>query len=290
MSLNTSVLGRGLGSLLGQPSTGQPDGSPLFIAIDRISANPDQPRQYFDDGALMQLARSIREQGILQPLLLSPGDEQGKYQLIAGERRLRAAKMAGLVDVPVVIRKIAPAEAFELALIENIQRRDLNPIEEAEAFQRLLNEYGYSQAELAERVGKDRTTITNSLRLLKLQPELRAKLLCGTITAGHARALLGAPDLSFQLAVANRIETAGLSVRAVERLIAENRRQANAKPERQDAFSAERKSFRQHLQTHLGRPIRIRTSNDTGSLTITFTDHNDLKQLVDKLSQIATGN
>ena len=288
MSANTSasVLGRGLGSLLPTPGrAGRTEGKPLFVRVGAIRPLGDQPRQHFDDRRLRQLAVSIREQGILQPLVVTPGETPNTYTLIAGERRLRASVLAGLSEVPVVLRAASAREAFELALIENIQREDLNPIEEAEAFRRLIDEHGFTQEVLARRVGKDRTTVTNSLRLLKLSGELRERLLHGSMTAGHARALLGCDDPAMQDELARRIEAEGLSVRAIERLVAayRDRKLTGRRP---DPRRAERRALTNRLQSTLGRSVRIRTKaqGKGGSLTIDYNSETDLRALVAQLA------
>ncbi len=279
----TNGLGRGLGSLLpGSAATNDKDGSPLFVSVKVVKARADQPRQHFDDANIRQLAVSIREQGILQPLVVSP-QSRGQYALIAGERRLRAAIFAGLTEVPIVVRHGDERQAFELALIENIQRQDLNPIEEAEAFRRLIDEHSYTQEALARRVGKDRTTITNALRLLKLRAPLRAQLLRGAMSAGHARALLGTDDDAFQDDLAARIEREALSVRVVERLVAAHR--TNKPRKKTDPFRAERRRLATGLADHFGRKVDIRTKTrgKGGTLVIAYDNVNDLKTLVTQL-------
>ena len=283
MSMQSTVLGRGLSSLIPSKPSNQGDGAPLFINISEIEAHPDQPRRQFDEQSLMQLARSIREQGILQPLLVSKRDDGG-YRVIAGERRMRAAILAQLTQVPVVVRTIAPSEAFELALIENIQREDLNPIEEAQAYRRLLDEYSYTQAELAERVGKDRTTVTNALRLLKLRDPLRDQLLRGAMSAGHARALLGTDDAGLQDRIAERIESEGLSVRTVEQLVSGIRKKAAKKkqPAAGRAYT-EQREMGQRFGQHLGRNVQVRPSNRGGKLVLTYSGSEDLRGLLTRL-------
>jgi ParB family chromosome partitioning protein len=289
-SIHSSVLGRGLGSLLPASkaqatAAAAKDGTPLYVPIEKISAMVDQPRRHFDDRALRQLSLSIREQGILQPLLVVP-DENGRFSLIAGERRLRAAQLAGLTEVPVVVRQIGPTEAFEVALIENIQRQDLNAIEEAEAYDRLISEHGYTQDALSKRVGKDRSTITNALRLLKLSAAIRTRIVQGSITAGHARALLAVEDVAFQEALAERIESEGLSVRAVERLVQDDK--DAQKPSRDKAPKApvrpEQKQWGRALESVLGRRVAIRSTGDGGVISIPFKDAADIEALLSRIS------
>ena len=285
---SASVLGRGLGALLPSPGPASNgtgiEGTPLYVAIATVLPRADQPRRHFDDEALRQLALSIQEQGVLQPLVVSRRPD-GCYDLIAGERRLRASKLAGLSDVPVIFRTVGEKEAFELALIENIQRQDLNPIEEAEAYQRLVTDHGYTQDALARRVGKDRTTVANALRLLKLRPDLRQRVVAGKMSAGHARALLGTDDPEFQDVLAARIESEGLSVRAVERLVSARRAERpNTSPKRKmDPFRQERASFITRLETRFGREVKIRTRGDGGTITLSYESLADLRSLVTTL-------
>ncbi len=217
-------LGRGLEALLpGAGAAGAPHG-PREVDIDLIAPNPEQPRTNFPPGELRELAASIREHGVIQPLVASVAPEGG-YRLIAGERRLQAARLAGLAAVPVVVREAAGAELLELALVENIQRADLNPVEEALAYRRLLDEYGLTQEEAARRVGRSRAAVANAVRLLQLEPEIRRGLVAGEIREGHARALLGLPAGQQRLDLWREAARRRLSVReteaAVRRALAE---------------------------------------------------------------------
>ena len=280
MTMQTSVFGRGLSSLIPAAPESTANGTPLYVTVEQIIPHPEQPRRHFDDAALLQLARSIREQGILQPLLVS-AESGGTYRLIAGERRLRAAKMVQLTQVPVVVRATSSTEAFELALIENIQREDLNPIEEAEAFRRLLNEYKYTQAELAERVGKDRTTVTNALRLLKLRAPLREQLLAGQMSAGHARALLGTDDDALQDHIAQRIVAEGLSVRWVEKRVSNARSNTRSKQSMTAGRSVKvQRTLAKRFQDRLGRPVQVRPSKRGGKLVLPYASTEDLRRLM----------
>lgn len=199
---------------------------PETIDIDLISPNPEQPRTHFEPERLRELAESITQHGIIQPLVVSR-DPQGGYRLIAGERRLQAARLAGLQDVPVILRETEEAELLELALIENIQRDDLNAIEEAQAYRRLLDEYGLTQDEAARRVGKSRTAVTNALRLLQLEPEIRRSLVGGEISEGHARALLGLTDSKQRVEAWRDVVKRHLSVRDTEAQVRRRLNQAN---------------------------------------------------------------
>jgi len=229
------ALGRGLAALIpasGDPVPGPggagPAGSGLrSLDIESIRPSTKQPRKHFDDARLDELAESIRSQGIIQPLVVR-ARAGGGFELIAGERRWRAAQRAGLHQVPAVVREVAESQAFEMALVENLQREDLNPIEEAEGYQRLVAEFGYTQESLSARVGKDRSTVANALRLLKLPPAVRAMVIDGRLNMGHARALLGLESDPAIERVARQAASRGLSVRQVEALV--KRERANDQP------------------------------------------------------------
>lgn len=213
-------LGRGLSALMADVNVSQQDAAPrradLLVALDKVFANPDQPRRNFDPAALDDLARSIREKGVIQPLIVRPRPgHDGEYQIVAGERRWRAAQMAQLHDLPVLVRDLDDTEVLELAIIENIQRADLNPIEEAAGFLQLMDRFGHTQEKLAEALGKSRSHIANLLRLLTLPDEVIGYVRDGRLSAGHARTLVTSDDA---VGVARRIIKDGLSVRAAERL------------------------------------------------------------------------
>ena len=230
------ALGRGLAALIpGAPSPISPAAAALpvrprdgagdgtrTIAIEDVHPSAGQPRKIFDDARLEELAASIHTQGIIQPLIVR-ARAAGGYELIAGERRWRAAQRAGLHDVPAVIRDVAPAQAFEMALVENLQREDLNPIEEAAGYERLVAEFGYTQEKLADRVGKERSTVANSLRLLRLPDSVRGLVAQGRLSMGHARALLGLESVSAMERLARRTVSQDLSVRKVEELVRRER-------------------------------------------------------------------
>jgi len=209
-----SGLGKGLGALI--PTEARDRDSALrVVPMTSIKPNPLQPRTRFDEEAMSNLASSIREVGVLQPILVRETSED-EYELIAGERRWRAARRAGLQTIPVLVQSVSDVHSLEQALVENLHREDLNPLEEAGAFQQLVDEFGYTHEQVAARVGKSRTAVTNTLRLLQLPAGVQRALADGAITAGHARALLGTPDRSFQEELAKRIVAEGLTVRAVE--------------------------------------------------------------------------
>jgi ParB family transcriptional regulator, chromosome partitioning protein len=210
-----SGLGRGLGSLIPTEPIGH-EGSPFReVPVAAIRPNPLQPRSHFDEEAMSSLAASIREVGVLQPLLVRDLEE-GEFELIAGERRWRAARRAGLQTVPVIVQSISDSNSLEHALVENLHRADLNPLEEAAAFHQLIDDFGYTHEQVATRVGRSRTAVTNTLRLLQLPAGVQRAIADGEVTAGHARALLGTPDRGFQEDLAKRVIAEGLTVRAVE--------------------------------------------------------------------------
>ncbi len=246
MTVKRKALGRGLAALIPTAAGGGSPAASAFaapesaadleagparggreglrtIAIEDIHPSRDQPRKMFDDARLAELAESIRSQGIIQPLVVRVREGGGGYELIAGERRWRAAQRAGLHDLPAIVREVASDRAFEMALVENLQREDLNPIEEAEGYQRLIKEHGYTQESLAGRVGKDRTTVTNALRLLRLPESVRALVVGGTLAMGHARALLGLESTQAIERVGRRIAARDMSVRQVEALVRRER-------------------------------------------------------------------
>ena len=279
MSARMKGLGRGLDALIAEPP---PEEAVTSLPLDRLRPNRLQPRTTFDEPALAELAESIRAQGVVQPIVVTPG-EDGRYVIVAGERRWRAAQQAGLTEMPVVVREVADErELLELALVENLQRSDLNPIEEALAFQALAEELGHSQEEIARRVGKARATISNSLRLLNLTAEVQALLRSGKLTAGQARPLLALSRPADQVALAERAAREGLSARQLEALVAApaaatKRRQSPA-PDVHAAAAAERLTRR--LQTRV--EIRKRRRGG-GVVEIHFHSEEELMRLFDWL-------
>jgi len=286
-----NVLGRGVGALL--PEEGLEEVDRFFMCdIDKISANPQQPRSHFDAEKLQQLADSIREKGVIQPLLVSRSNDN-RYILIAGERRLRAAKLAGRDEVPVVVMdRSGDQESLELALIENIQRHDLNPIEEAMAYSRLMEEFHLTQEEVAKKVGRQRSTVTNVLRLLQLPESLRHDVVQGTISEGHARVLLRVKDQPEVLReVRDRIVNQGLSVRAAERLCAKPTSPSVPKAGEGAALPVEElpQSYCAALVTQLTNQlhtkVRIVQQGRRGKLEIEYYSSDDLDRLVSLLSR-----
>lgn len=275
------ALGRGLDSLI--PATSGASKSDFFkCPIEKVIARRDQPRRRFDEEALEELGQSIKEQGIIQPLVVRRLDSG--FEIIAGERRWRAAQRAGLRDVPVVVQDVTSDQAFEMALVENVQREDLNPLERAEAYRRLVEDLGLTQEELARRVGKGRSTIANSLRLLLLPKEVQEHLFVGELTEGHARSLLGAGDESSQIAMARKIVKQGLSVRQTERLV---RSAASLKPKTPPPPKTPQiKLLEKQLRQRLGCQVRLKDRDGkghAGTIELRYTSSDELDHLLDVL-------
>ncbi len=264
------VLGKGLDALL--KGTGVPEGEVFMCDIDRITPNPLQPRRGIDEKGLEELTSSIREKGLLQPLIVRPKDDG--YQIVAGERRWRAALRAGLKKVPVIVREVSDREALEIALVENLQRQDLDPLEEAEAYRVLIEDFGYTQEEVAKRVGKDRSSVANALRLLKLPAEVKEALREGRITAGHARAILSAGSLGAQLELFRQILKGDLSVREAEGI-------AKRKRGKQEALDPDLELLLDELREILRAPVRIRGSGGRGRLEIEFHSLQELERIIE---------
>ena len=289
--MKRNALGRGLDSLIGISEV-RTDGSSAISEIDiySIEPNPDQPRRSFSEEALDELASSIRELGIIQPLSLRAAGD-GRYQIIAGERRWRAAKIAGLTSVPAYVRTASDSEVTEMALIENIQREDLNAIEVALAFRKLLDTYDLTQERLSDRVGKSRTVITNHLRLLKLPAEIQLALRDRKLDMGHARALLAIDDAKLQLKIFKQILKEGLSVRTVEQL-ARNAAEADPTQPRQQTANSTRPNndydfFVRDLQHYFPTPVKFaRNEKGKGSITLKFDNDEQQMQLVDAFEKI----
>jgi len=280
------ALGRGLKALI--PDTPRARAGFAEIPIDRLQPNPQQPRHSFNDEALEELATSIRQHGVLQPLLVSEA-AAGRYVLITGERRWRAARRAGLATVPAVIReRIEDNQQLELALVENLQRKDLTPLEEARAFEHLRTSLGLSQQEIAGRVGMDRSTVANALRLLKLPAEVQEMVERGDISAGHARALLAFESDDERCQWARRVVSTGLSVRELERSAAETRSEgAHAQRRRTSEQRAARdpnlRAAEEKLALRLGARVEIRSRRRGGTIVIACSDQDELMRVFDLL-------
>lgn len=274
-------LGRGLSALI--PTGGQAIAAPGEVAIDLIARNPRNPRQAMNETELRELADSIHEHGLLQPIVVSrlPG-EPARYELIAGERRLEASKLAGLRRVPVVLREATPEQSLELALVENIQRSDLSPLEEAAAYQRLMAEFGLTQEAVAAKVGKSRSAVANALRLLGLPAEVKAAIARGEVSEGHARALLGLRDEGEQRSALDEVVRGKLSVRATEELV-RRRQEARERREASDAARDEIRALEDAFRAALGTKVTLVRRGEGGQLTIHFYSSEQLQAIYDTL-------
>lgn len=287
-----SGLGRGLSALI--PERGAPDAAVpvrrdafLHVPLEAVEPNPRQPREAFDEAALQELALSIEQVGVLQPVLVRPAAQPERYQIIAGERRYRAAAMAGLAELPVIVRQAEDTALLTEALVENIHRTDLNPLEEAAAYRQLLDDLGMTHDQLAVRIGKSRPTISNALRLLTLPPLLQQKVVAGSLSAGHARALLPLDDPEQQQRIAQRVIGEGLSVRATEDLVrslaeADEGLDALARAARQRA-SSPYAHLEGRLTDVLATRVRITGSDRRGRVVINYSGREDLERLLQVL-------
>ena len=260
----------------------------ILVNINKVEPNREQPRKNFDEDALLELAESIKQFGVLQPLLVQQKDDY--YEIIAGERRWRAAKLANLKEVPVIIKKLTEQEVVEISLIENIQRENLNPIEEAIAYKRLLTEFNLKQDEVAERVSKSRTAVTNSMRLLKLNEKVQQMVIDDMISTGHARALLGIDDLEKQYTIAQQIFDEKLSVREVEKLVKSILKPAEEKPKKEEipqSLMYIYQNIENKLKDKLSRKVAIspKGKNGSGKIEIEFYSNDDLEKLIEILSK-----
>lgn len=282
MAQKKGGLGKGL-ELLFVENALEDAGKAVTLPIGEIEPNREQPRKAFDDEALAELSASIAQHGVLQPLLVRPMSGGG-YQIVAGERRYRASRMAGLTELPVVIRELSDKEAAQLALIENLQREDLNPMEEALGFQKLMESYGLTQEETAHIVNKSRPAVANALRLLNLPEEVTAMVADGTLSAGHARAILSfAPEL--QVETAKNAARSGASVRELER----QARAAQREKKTPRATAFRRDSFYDEVELALSealtRKVRVTVGEKSGTLSLEFYDREDLQELANRLSK-----
>lgn len=282
-------LGRGLEALIPSLETAVPEDatSTTSVAIDRISPNPRQPRSTIDPDELQLLADSIRTHGIIQPIVVKPGESPNQYVLIAGERRWRAARLAGLDRVPVVVMDVSLQAQLELALVENVIRSDLSPLEEAVAYRQLIDEFGLTQAEVADRVGRSRVSVTNTLRLLLLPERVKETLERGEITEGHARALLGLPSAVEQVAMLETLLARGWSVRETENAVRTwvERQSSPKTPPPAPRLRSEHIDFEQRLRRALATNVSInRTDRGAGSIRIDFSSDEQLSELLDRIA------
>jgi len=281
--LSKRRLGRGLAALIGEMDQPLPIGdSRPSISADRtvpiefVARNPKNPRRYFDEAELQDLAGSIRQHGIVQPVVVRTRD-QGRFEIIAGERRWRAAQLAGLVEIPVIVRDVDDRTALELAIVENVQRADLNPLEEALGYEQLIAEHGYTQNDLGEIIGKSRSHVANSLRLLKLPEPVRDMLAEGSLSAGHARALVSTPD---PVTLAKTIASKGLSVRDAEKLAQTHIKAQNAPPaEPRDAKDSDTVALERSLTDRLGLAVAINHKGSGGQIKIAYKTLDQLEEI-----------
>lgn len=290
--MKRNALGKGLSALLPDPEPGATpaaERSILEVGIDTLEPNPVQPRTHFDPAALEELAASIRESGLVQPILVRP-IAGGRHQIIAGERRWRAAKQVGLTAVPVMVRDVPDDRLLEMALVENIQRQELSPLEEAQAYQKLLEALRLTQEELAKKLGKDRSTVANSVRLLRLPAEIQALVNERRLDAGHARPLLALERADDQLSLAREAAQKGLSAREVERRVALLRAASAPKSEAGGARKdANTRAAEEQLRAALGTRVEIRRRGKGGALQITYANEAELNRLFEWLIRSGRG-
>ena len=288
--MNRKALGKGLGALIPEKPQSPPASAPAApaghateptgtweVSVTLIQPNPYQPRTVFDPEALAELAASIKQSGLIQPLIVRDAGD-GTYELIAGERRFMASQQAGLETVPVVIRKASRREMLEVAMVENLQREDLNPMEEAEAFERLAAEFGLTQENIAQRVGKNRTTITNSMRLLSLPEEIRDLVSRGTLSAGHARALLSINDDATRLRVAREIVRKTMSVRQTELKVQQMKK--GARPATKKRSHPALEAYENRLRTRFATQVRIVGGVGRGKVELHYFNEEDLERIL----------
>jgi len=276
-------MGRGLSALISASEgyeAAADDGGILFVDINRIEPNPEQPRRHFDEGALLELSESIGEFGVIQPLIVRRDGEA--YFIIAGERRWRAAKMAKLAELPVIVREYDNMAAAQIALIENVQREDLNPIEEAAGYERLLTDFDMTQETLAKRIGKSRSHIANLVRLLRLDERVLAMLTAGDITTGHGKALLAIEDNDWQYRLATEITERGLNVRQAEALVKSSQ---TKKPEATPPTPPPTSHIQRDLQSVLGTRINIKPLKNGGRIEIDYFSQDDLDRIVELIKK-----
>ena len=277
-----SGLGRGLGALIPGGENALNENGVMLVSVDLVFPNPRQPRSMMHPEDLQDLTVSIREHGVLQPLIVTPGDTQGRYILIAGERRLQAARLAGLASVPVLVRQATDQQRLELAIIENVQRSDLSALEEAEAYRQLAEDFDLSHEDIAARVGKSRVAVTNTLRLLKLPDAVKNALIEGRVSEGHARALLALPTPEAQSAALRTVIAQELNVRQTEELV---RKLSGEKPPRKPRPAAvpEVAELEERLRSSLGTKVTLRSGRKGGTVIIHYYSDEELNALMGRL-------
>ena len=282
MATKKSGLGKGLEALFADNASDEV--AVHSLRLSEIEPNREQPRRQFDEAALAELAESIRQYGVIQPIAVRPLPSGG-YQIVAGERRWRAARMAELTEVPVVILELDDAETMQLALVENLQREDLNPMEEAEGFQTLADRFGLTQEQIAQKVGRSRPAVANAMRLLALPESVRRMVESGTLSAGHARTLLTLPDPAQMLALARQAIEQGLTVRALEKLVAQQTGGAKSRSGK-PALPVYYREVSASLTETLSRPVKVERSGRVGRLIVEFYSDEELGDLANRLGNI----
>lgn len=283
MSAMKNPLGKGLDAIF-EDNILEGDSGVVTLRLSEIKPNHEQPRKYFDEGALMELSESIREHGVLQPLIVRPllG---GEYQLIAGERRYRAAMLAQVATVPVIIREFSDMQAMEVALVENLQRRDLNPIEEGEGYKALAEQFSLTQAEIAKKVGKSRSAVANAMRLTELPDEVKEEVSSGSLSMGHARALLSLEESELIVKAASEVISKELSVRQTEQMVSKMQSTAQNKTIDKPIVNSFYKELEIALENTWGRKVRISPSGeDKGSITVDYLSREDLVEITERIT------
>lgn len=275
------ALGKGLGALIPEDSNSEKKNNPLMIPINKIKSNDEQPRKSFDDEKIIELAESIKHHGIIQPLILKQDKEN--YVIVAGERRWRAAKLVGQKEVPAIIMDLTEKQVLEISLIENIQRQDLNPIEEAIAYKKLLDEFKITQDELSKRIGKSRTAIANTIRLINLDQRVQSYLIEGVLSEGHGRALLAVKDNDLQYDIAQKAIDDQVSVRELERLIKKMENEKNNKDEEkvEKELNPYYKDIKNRLQNYFGTKVNLSNKKNKGKIEIEYYSDEDLQRILD---------
>ncbi|MGI9860645.1 ParB/RepB/Spo0J family partition protein [Moorella naiadis] len=279
-------LGRGLDALLPPKETAPENeaGTITSVAVDRIVPGKHQPRRDFDDAKMAELVQSIKAHGIIQPIVVKPAGNEG-YEIIAGERRWRACRQAGLQEIPAIIKSLDARTTAEIALVENLQREDLNPLEEAEAYQTLLEEYGLTQEDVAGRVGKSRPVIANALRLLQLPEKIKDMVRENKLSSGHARALLGIKDSKLQIELAKKIVAENISVRETENIIKKlTERKVIVKKQKDDTVSLETRQFEERLQQALSTRVKLKAGKNSGKIEIYYFGPEELERIITVLT------